>query len=41
MVPPVERLKEGVECIETDTPERISMRPIIKIFNEALAIGRK
>lgn len=41
MVPPKQRLKDDVEYIEADTPERMSMKPILKIFNEALATAAK
>lgn len=36
MLPPDERLEEGVEYIDVDTPERMSMEPILKVYNEAL-----
>jgi iron(III) transport system substrate-binding protein len=36
-IPPAGRLQEGVNYIEGETPERISMEPLIKILNEALA----
>jgi iron(III) transport system substrate-binding protein len=36
-IPPAGRLREGVNYIEAETPERISMEPLIKIVNEALA----
>lgn len=41
MVPPDERLEEGVEYIDTDTAETISQEPILKVVNEALAAARK
>jgi len=36
-IPPIDRLREGVNYIEGETPERMSMEPVLKIFNEALA----
>jgi iron(III) transport system substrate-binding protein len=41
MVPPDERLEEGVEYIDTDTAETISQAPVIKVLNEALGAARK
>ena len=41
MVPPNQRLKEGVTYIDAATPERMSMKPILKVFNEALAKAKK
>ena len=40
-IPPEGRLREGVNYIEGETPERISMEPVLKIFNEALAEAEK
>jgi len=37
MVPPDQRLRDDVTYIEADTPERMFMKPILKVFNEALA----
>lgn len=37
MIPPDERLVDGVEYTETDLPERMDTRPILKIVAEALA----
>lgn len=37
MVPPEERLKEGVKYLEVETPDRMSMEPVVKVFEEALA----
>lgn len=37
MIPPEDRLKEGVNYIEAETPERMSMEPVLRLFNEALA----
>ena len=37
MIPPQDRLKQGVDYIDVETPERRDMRPIIKVFKEALA----
>jgi ABC-type Fe3+ transport system substrate-binding protein len=41
MVPPDEHLKDGVDYIEVETPERISMEPVLKVFNEALSRAGK
>jgi iron(III) transport system substrate-binding protein len=41
MVPPEEQLKDGVDYIEVETPERISMEPVLKVFNEALSRAGK
>jgi iron(III) transport system substrate-binding protein len=41
MVPPDERLQEGMEYVEVETSERISMGPVLKVFNEALARAGK
>jgi iron(III) transport system substrate-binding protein len=41
MVPPDQRLMPGVNYVEVDTPERISMEPVLKVLNEALAVSRK
>jgi hypothetical protein len=41
MVPPDERLEEGVEYIDTDTAETISQEPVLKVVHEALAAARK
>lgn len=41
MVPPDERLKEGVDYVEVETPERMSMDPVFKVFNEALSKAGK
>lgn len=40
MIPPQDRLKQGVDYIDVETPERRDMRPIIKVFKEALAEKR-
>ena len=37
MVLPNQRLRDDVTYIEADTPERMFMKPILKVFNEALA----
>ena len=36
-IPPADRLREGVNYIEVETPERMSMELALKVFNEALA----
>lgn len=41
MVPPDQRLVEGIDYIEVEIPERMSMEPVLKIFNEALAKAGK
>jgi len=41
MVPPHERLIEGVKYVEVETPDRISMKPILKVFEEALVEAKK
>jgi iron(III) transport system substrate-binding protein len=41
MLPPDERLEEGVEYIEVESPERMSMEPILKVYNEALRAAGK
>jgi iron(III) transport system substrate-binding protein len=41
MVPPDEHLKDGIDYIEVETPERISMEPVLKVFNEALTRAGK
>ena len=35
------RLKEGVRYINVETPERMDMKPILKVLNEALATAGK
>jgi iron(III) transport system substrate-binding protein len=37
MIPPDVRLIDGVDYVEVETPERMSMEPVLKIYNEALA----
>jgi iron(III) transport system substrate-binding protein len=41
MLPQDERLEEGVEYIEVETPERMSMEPILKVYNEGLKAAGK
>jgi ABC-type Fe3+ transport system substrate-binding protein len=41
MIPQDVRLVEGVEYIEVETPERMSMQPVIRVFEEALAAGER
>jgi iron(III) transport system substrate-binding protein len=41
MVPLDERLQDGVDYVDVETPERMSMEPIFKVFNEALARAGK
>ena len=40
-VAPLGRLVKGFKYIEVETPERRSMRPIVKVFEEALAEADK
>ena len=37
MIPADVRLLDGVNYVEVETPERMSMDPVLKIYNEALA----
>ena len=41
MVAPLGRLREGVKYVDVETPERMSMKPIIKVFEEGLAEAKK
>lgn len=41
MVPPKAQLLKGVVYTDVDTPERMSMKPIYKIINPALAKAAK
>jgi len=41
MIPPHRRLKEGVSYVEVDSAERISTKPMLKVFNAALAEAEK
>lgn len=41
MIPPDQQLAEGVQFLDMETPERISMEPILKVLNEALAGSKK
>ncbi len=41
MVPPDERLKDGVDYVDVETPDRMSMEPVLKVFNEALGRAGK
>jgi len=41
MFPPELRLKEGVRYVDVNNPDRMSMKPILKVFNEALIEARK
>ena len=40
-IPPEGRLREGVNYIEVEASERMSMEPALKVFNEALAEAEK
>jgi len=41
IVEPNKRLMEGIDYIEVEIAERMSMKPILKVFNEALFEARK
>ncbi len=41
MIPAAERLQDGIDYIEVETPERMSLEPIFKVLNEALAKAGK
>lgn len=41
MVPPIRRLHEGVNYVDVETAERMSMEPVLKLFNAALAEAEK
>jgi ABC-type Fe3+ transport system substrate-binding protein len=41
IVPPEDRLIEGVKYLDVETPERREMEPVIKIFEHALAQAEK
>jgi hypothetical protein len=41
MVPEDQRLAKGIDYVEVEIPERMSMEPVLKIFNEALARAGK
>jgi iron(III) transport system substrate-binding protein len=41
VVPPEYRLRDGIDYVEVDTPERISLEPVLKVVNEALAKAGK
>lgn len=41
MLPPRERLVDGVNYIEVETPERMQSEPILKVVNEALSEAAK
>jgi iron(III) transport system substrate-binding protein len=41
ILPPRERLVEGVNYIEVETAERMQAEPILKVVNEALAAAGK
>jgi iron(III) transport system substrate-binding protein len=41
MIPPGRRLVEGVSYVEVDTWERMSLEPMLKVFNAALAEAEK
>lgn len=40
IVPPDQRLLEGVKYIQLETAERISVKPALEVFNEAIAEAR-
>jgi hypothetical protein len=41
MIPPDRRLEKGVNYLEVDTWDRMSMEPALKVFNAALAEAEK
>jgi iron(III) transport system substrate-binding protein len=41
MLPPSDRLIEGTRYVEIETPDRMSMEPVTKVFEEALAEAKK
>jgi iron(III) transport system substrate-binding protein len=41
VVPPESRLKEGNDYVEVDVPERMTLEPILKVFNEAVSRERR
>jgi len=41
LVQPKDRRKEGVTYLDVDRPERRDMKPILKVFEKALAMARK
>jgi hypothetical protein len=41
MIPPDRRLQAGVKYVDVDTAERMSMEPMLKIFNAAVAEAEK
>lgn len=41
MIPPDVRLEDGINYVEVETPERMSMEPVLKVYNEALAEAEK
>lgn len=41
VIPPEYRLKEGVDYVEADIPERMSLEPVLRVVNEALGERKK
>jgi len=41
MIPPDRRLEAGVNYVDVDTSERMSMEPMLKVFNAAIAEAEK
>jgi iron(III) transport system substrate-binding protein len=41
MIPPDRRLRAGVSYVDVDTAERMSMEPMLKVFNAAIAEAEK
>lgn len=41
MIPPDVRLIEGIDYVDVEVPERMSMEPVLKIYNEALAVAER
>jgi ABC-type glycerol-3-phosphate transport system substrate-binding protein len=41
MIPPDRRLEAGVNYVDVDTADRMSMEPMLKVFNAAIAEAEK
>ncbi len=40
-VPPMDRRVKGVKYLDLETPDRLNMRPILKVFGNAVTKGKK
>ena len=40
-VPPMDRRVRGVKYLDLETPDRLNMRPILKVFGDAVTKGKK